>query len=160
MENIFYNLNYIKIIVLVVLALLILYIIFRKLFKVASKLKIFLISLVTLILVSSITISIMYIKDVDYKNLGNKYYAYGRIVTIGNNQIGMKIVDHNLKEYHNSNIIVLVDKNTVLRTQNKIGIESGIEHKDLTVGNRVRVILHDNIVSEGTVTAEKILVVY
>ena len=157
MDFILNNQNYIKLGIIFLVALILLYIIFRKMFKIGSRLKIFSISLITLILVSSITISIMYIIGIDYIHFGNRYYVQGQVAQINNNKMRVRIVEHNLTGYRDTSIIIVTNGETAFRTQNASGFESRILFENISVGDRVNVVCKENNVENNSITAQKIL---
>lgn len=157
MEFILNNQNYLKFGIIFLVVFILLYIVFRKIFKVGSKLKIASISLITLILISSIVISVMYIIGIDYINFGNRYYVQGQVVGIDNDKMRVRIVEHNLSGYSDSSIIVIINNETAFRTQNTSGFESRILFENISVGDRVNIICKENNVKNNSITAQKIL---
>lgn len=156
MEMLF-NQEYVKIALICIVTFIFLFIVLRKVFKVASNLKIFAISIIVLIIITSLLFVIGYNKNIDYENLGGKYYVQGRIVSISDDKIKIKLIDHNLIEYDSSTIEITVDSKTVYRIQKSNGLEENISYKDLSFGDKINGVSRQGNVKNNTIYVQKIL---
>ena len=95
-------------------------------------------------------------EDTVYR-VNGKYYVQGRIVSMSNDKIKLKLIDHNLIEYDSSTIEITVDSKTVYRIQKSNGLEENISYKDLSFGDKINGVSRQGNVKNNTIYVQKIL---
>jgi len=146
--------------ILFILIVIVLFVIFSNMFKLASFFKVLVISITVAILLFLTTVTILYINDIGYELLGtSKEYIIGEVVSIGNNELKVRIIEHNLdKALERNKIVILkIDNNTALRHQTRVLFEKSIERNEIKVGDKVNIICSD---TKNDIIVQKVVVKY
>ena len=124
-----------------------LFLIFKMAFKIASNLKIFGLSVVVSIIIGAIGMVIFYMNGINYNLLGKSdKYVSGQVVRIDNNQITLRVIEHNINEQDliNKNVTVKTNFDTVVKKQEKALFESDMPITDISRGHRVYITCYYN----------------
>lgn len=149
-----------NLVIIFVVLIIILFMIFKMLFKIASNLKVFGLALVVAVLIGVIGMIVLYINGIDYELLGtsNKYVS-GQVVRVEDNQITLRIIEHNLdiEDSVNKNIIIKINSNTIVKMQKNALFESDSTITDISRGHRVNITCYYD---KSSIVAQKIVIKY
>ena len=143
-----------------VVLIAILFLIFKMVFKVGSNFKIFGLSVVVSIIIGAIGMVVLYMNGIDYNLLGKSdKYVSGQVVRIDNNQITLRVIEHNINEQDliNKNVTVKTNFDTVVKKQEKALFESDMHITDISRGHRVYITCYYD---KNELVAQKIVIKY
>jgi hypothetical protein len=133
------------------------YILFLARFKVDNPTKSVRVSFLVSIVAMAFLSLILYKSGIDYSNIGQKNdFVRGQIVSIGENEIRINILNNNMNLSSKEKLNVEVSNTTIIRAQQGV-FEKNINFYDLKIGNVVNVICDENSLENSLVTAQKIV---
>lgn len=144
-----------------VILVTVLFVIFKMIFKLASTLKVLGIAIIVSIIVLAVTSYILYINDIDYEMLGSgKKYVIGEVISKDNNQIKVRVIEHNMDSSikRNQEVLIKVKGETAIRLQSNILFEEKKKYDDIKIGNKVNIICDS--IENNSIIAQKIVIKY